>query len=89
MESSEWVSILELYIHFVVSTGWLTPVNVNAWNTGRLPPALQTGSVPQAFICEADYASLDRARSDFTTFWVYSASGFNVCCAEGYPAAAT
>ncbi|OLP90500.1 hypothetical protein AK812_SmicGene27915 [Symbiodinium microadriaticum] len=43
---------------------WLTPVNVNAWNTGRLPPALQ---------------------SDFTTFWVYSASGFNVCCAEGYP----
>ena len=57
VESSEWVSILELYIHFVVSTGWLAPVNVAAWNTGRLPPALQTDSAPQAFICEADYVS--------------------------------
>ena len=62
VKSSEWVSILELYIHFVVSTGWLAPVNVAAWNTGRLPPALQTGSVPQAFICEADYASLALSR---------------------------
>ena len=47
---------------FVVSTGWLVPVNVAAWNTGRLPPTLQTGSAPQAFICEADYASLALSR---------------------------
>ena len=55
VESSEWVSILELYLHVVVFTGWLAPVNVAAWSTGRLPLTLQTGSVPQAFVCEADY----------------------------------
>ena len=58
MESSEWVSILQLCLHFALSTGWLAPVNVAAWNTGRLPLAVQTGSAPQAFICEADFASL-------------------------------
>ena len=58
VKSSAWVSILELYLHFVVSTGWLAPVNVAAWNSGRLPPALQTGSAPQAFISETDHVTL-------------------------------
>ena len=62
VESSEWVAISELYLHFVVSTGWLAPVNVATWSTGRLPLTLQTGSVQQAFVCEADYPPLALSR---------------------------
>ena len=58
VQSSEWVSILELYLNFVASTGWLAPVNVAEWDSGTLPLSLRTGSVPQAFVCEADYATL-------------------------------
>ena len=58
VQSSEWVSILELYLNFVASTGRLAPVNVAEWDSGTLPLSLRTGSVPQAFVCEADYATL-------------------------------
>ena len=58
VQSCEWVSVLELYLHFVASTGWLAPVNVAKLGSGRLPTSLQIGSVPQAFVPVTDYASL-------------------------------
>ena len=58
VQTTEWVSILELYLHFVSSTGWISPVNVAKLGTGKLPLALQVGSAPQAFVHQTDYVGL-------------------------------
>ena len=45
-------------MHFVSSTGWISPVNVAKLGTGKLPLALQVGSAPQAFVHQTDYVGL-------------------------------
>ena len=55
------VSLLELYLHFANATGWLSPVNVAAWQPSQLPMGL-VADVPACFVHETEYPQLKLCR---------------------------
>ena len=60
-KTESWVSLLELYLHFVRVTGWLSPVNVASWKPQQLPLGL-VADVPACFVHETEYPQLKMCR---------------------------
>ena len=57
-----WIPLLEVYLFFVLKTGWVTPVNVATFQSGLLPAALRDCRTPSAWAHEVDYEALRLCR---------------------------
>ena len=57
-----WFPLLEVYLFFVLKTGWVTPVNVATFPSGLLPVALRDCRTPSAWVHEVDYEALRLCR---------------------------
>ena len=62
VHSPSAVSVLELYILFAETTGWLAPQNIAKLSAGQRPVELKKSRVPSMFVSEADMPTLSLCR---------------------------